>query len=141
MRRTYIPKKIRQQVKDRAKNCCEYCKALGSFSFHPFPIDHILAVALGGTNDLDNLANTCQHCNGCKYNKFECIDPLTGKTFPVFHPRQQNWSEHFTWDSNQINILGTSPTGRATVACLKMNRLEAVNLREALIEFGVHPPE
>lgn len=70
---------------------------LAKFSFHPFPIDHILTVSLAGTNDLNNLAYACQHCNNCKYNKVEYIDPLTGKKVPLFHPRQQKWSEHFIW--------------------------------------------
>lgn len=131
---------IRKLVKERAQHLCEYCLALAHFSFHPFSIDHIVPLSQKGTDDPENLALSCQHCNNCKYSKSSFTDPLTGKIAPLFHPRKDTWVKHFVWNENATIIIGISPVGRATVACLKMNRQEAVNLREALRQFGVHPP-
>jgi len=136
-----IPESIRRKVKLRARNLCEYCLALGTFSFHPFPVDHIIPVSKGGDDDTGNLANTCQFCNSSKHDKTEAFDPLTGELVSLFHPRKHSWQQHFTWSEDFSSVLGITPIGRATVACLKMNREEAINLRAALNAFGVHPPK
>lgn len=131
---------IRKLVKERANYLCEYCLALSKFSFHPFPIDHIIPVSQNGTDDPENLAYSCQHCNNCKYNRSKYADPLTRKIAPLYNPRLDTWLKHFVWNEDETIIIGITSVGRATVACLKMNRHEAVNLREALRQFGVHPP-
>jgi hypothetical protein len=58
----------------------------------------------------------------------------------LFHPRQQRWSDHFTRNEGATLIIGLSPTGRATVASLHLNRPELVNLRRILAAAGEHPP-
>jgi hypothetical protein len=40
---------------------------------------------------------------------------------PLFHPRQHSWDEHFAWNVEGIEIIGLTPTGRATVVALNMN--------------------
>lgn len=135
-----ISNNIKRQVAKRASNLCEYCLANSEYAFHTFPVDHILPVSLGGTNDLENLANSCQFCNYSKYNKTECLDPLTNEMVRLFNPRKDLWTDHFMWDETKTNIIGITPIGRATARCLKVNRSEAVNLRKVLAEFGVHPP-
>ncbi len=132
---------LQRLVKLRAGNLCEYCLANSKYSFHPFRIDHIIPASKGGSDDPDNLANTCDSCNGSKHNKTDALDPATGISVPLFHPRKDLWSNHFTWNDEFTIIVGITPTGRATVTCLKMNREEAVNLRAALREYGVHPPK
>jgi hypothetical protein len=67
--------------------------------------------------------------------------PSRKQSVPLFHPRLQQWSEHFTWSEDGKRIIGLTPTGRATVETLRMNREELVNLRELLIAVGKHPPE
>jgi len=37
-------------------------------------------------------------------------------------------------------IIGLTPTGRATVEVLKLNREGLVNLRQVLYAAGKHPP-
>lgn len=39
-----------------------------------------------------------------------------------------------------MQIIGRTPTGRATVTALRLNRKELVNLRELLLAVGLHPP-
>lgn len=60
-KRTAISKKTRFDVFKRDGFICQYCGA------HPpkvlLHVDHILAVAKGGTNDEDNLITACEPCN------------------------------------------------------------------------------
>jgi HNH endonuclease len=130
----------RQLIQQRANNCCEYCLSQAKFSPDPFSIEHIVPKSKGGTSDLDNLAVACQGCNNFKYNHTEAIDPIGGKPVPLYHPRQNNWADHFTWTDDSTQMLGLSPTGRATIDRLQLNREGVVNLRRALHSIHKHPP-
>ncbi len=140
MAKRQIPAALRQLVEDRAAGCCEYCLSQQRYASHRFSIDHILPESLGGTNDPANLALCCQGCNNFKFTRTHAADPETGETVPLFNPRQQVWSEHFRWNENFTVILGTSPTGRATVKQLRLNRDILINQRIVYRAFGVHPP-
>ena len=95
---------------------------------------------MGGAT-LDNLALSCQGCNSHKYDKTEGRDPVSQKIVPLFHPRQQRWSDHFTWNEDFTFMIGLTSTGRATVAELNLNREGLINLRELLILVKKHPPK
>ena len=72
----------------RAQRRCEYCRAPEDiFNFH-FEIDHIVPVALGGTNDPDNLALACPACNLYKSNALTGFDAATQSDVLLFHPRR-----------------------------------------------------
>lgn len=60
-----IPAAIRRAVIERDGNVCRYCGDTGG----PFHIDHVHPVALGGTNDLDNLVRACAACNLSKSDR------------------------------------------------------------------------
>jgi hypothetical protein len=49
--------------------------------------------------------------------------------------------KHFAWSVHSTMIIGLTPTGRATVEALRMNRKGVVNLRRVLFAMGEHPPE
>ncbi len=135
-----ITSAIRKMVAERAKECCEYCQSQLFFSPDPFVVEHIIPKSRGGTNELDNLAFACQGCNGIKYNKVAEVDPTTDETVPLFHPRQDKWSDHFVWSKEFTLIIGVTPTGRATIEALQLNRAGVVNLRKVLFSMGEHPP-
>ena len=135
-----ISKALKRKVKERAKELCEYCLANSHFSWHPFPIDHVLPESKGGKSTFDNLANTCQNCNSGKYNKTNVYDPISKILTAIFNPRTDKWNAHFQWNKELTHIIGLTPKGRATVAALKMNRPNVVNQRKALVFYGVHPP-
>jgi hypothetical protein len=59
---------------------------------------------------------------------------------PLYHPRQQHWHDHFAWNNDFTLIIGLTPTGRATIQALHLNRSELVNLRRVLYAMGEHPP-
>jgi hypothetical protein len=130
----------RRAVAERAGGRCEYCRCPEYIGTQNFSIEHIVPVEQGGTNKSENLALACQGCNGHKYIKRESIDPLTNEIAPLFHPREQKWRDHFAWSADTTEIVGLTPTGRATVAALKLNRSEVVRFRRVLYLAGEHPP-
>jgi hypothetical protein len=130
----------KQRVVERARGCCEYCRSQARFAMQPFSVEHVEPKSRHGRSTAANLALSCQGCNNHKYNKTEGRDPVTGKMAPLFNPRRQRWSDHFAWDESFTLILGRTPTGRATVEILRLNREGVVNLRRVLYAAGEHPP-
>lgn len=137
----YLPQILRKQITERAKSVCEYCKALSQFSFHTFNIDHIIPISKDGLTTFENLALSCSNCNKCKHDKLVTKDPQSNLLVDIFNPRLQKWTDHFVWNEDTTIIIGLTPTGRATIFTLKMNKPEAINLRKALVHYGVHPPD
>lgn len=138
---SYISKKLRQQVIARAHGYCEYCRCPDTVATGPFSVDHILPKSQGGRDVLSNLAYACHGCNGKKYDRVQALDPLTAKLVKLFHQRKQNWQEHFAWNEDFTQVAGVSPTGRATVKTLELNRAGVVNLRKLLRNSSQHPPD
>lgn len=137
-RRKFTPAE-RTFVELRAHGCCEYCKILHDFSPDTFNIEHIISLFEGGTNELINLAFSCGGCNNRKGLKIKAIDPITGTIVYLFNPRTDKWLHHFQWQDNFTIVEGITPQGRATVELLQLNRKGLVNLRKALIAYGVFP--
>ena len=55
------------------------------------------------------------------------VDEETGEVTLLFHPRTDQWDEHFAVEGGII--VGLTPTGRATVRLLNMNANRRVQLR------------
>lgn len=140
MSRERVATQLKQLVIERAHACCEYCTSLARYSMSPFAVDHITPRSRGGKTVQNNLALVCQGCNGAKYNKITASDPVTNLAVPLFHPRQQRWRDHFAWDQSCTYMVGLTPTGRATIVALQLNRPELINLRSVLYTIGEHPP-
>lgn len=131
----------RQAVAQRARHCCEYCQSQLKFSADSFSVEHVTPQARGGSDDLSNLALSCQRCNNAKFVAVEAVDPLSGRPAALFHPREHQWAEHFAWSHDFLVIHGVMPIGRATVEKLPLNRQGVVNLRRVLRDVGEHPPQ
>ncbi len=131
--------KQRELVATRAKFRCEYCLIPVLASTQPFKVDHIIPSSKGGLTELHNLAFSCG-CNDYKRDYTHAIDPESGESVPLFHPRRQKWADHFAWSENSLEIVGLTPTGRATIALLRMNRKQLITLRGFLLADGNHPP-
>jgi hypothetical protein len=114
---------------------CEYCRAPEATTKLWHVLDHIIARQHGGTNDADNLALCCGRCNQFKGPNIAGIDSDTGNLSRLFHPRRDNWEEHFRYD--QARLIGLSPIGRATIIVLAINMPIRVAARRALIESGI----
>jgi hypothetical protein len=129
----------RDMVSRRAHGICEYCRSPESYTPDTFEMEHIVPLVSDGSNEFTNLAFSCGGCNGRKGVKMTGLDPLTLQTVALFHPRQDRWRVHFHWNADATLLEGITPTGRATIAALQLNRLGCVNLRIALIALGMHP--
>lgn len=128
---------LQQAVRDRAKHCCEYCRFPAKFAELPFHHDHVIAQQHGGETSLDNLALACCHCNRYKGPNLSSVDPISHQVVQLFHPRQDKWENHFSW--NGPVLAGKTPTGRATIQALRMNRSDAIAVRQLLMQEGVYP--
>jgi hypothetical protein len=131
---------VREQVRERALNRCEYCRLRqesgASIRFH---IEHVRPRQHGGSNDLDNLALACPNCNWNKGPNMSAVDPVTDLVLPLFSPRRDVWRDHFA--RSGLEIVGLTPTGRATVQLLKFNEPERIDVRRNFdiqgdLEFG-----
>ena len=127
---------VREFVRQRAGDRCEYCRLpqhAGDATFH---VEHILAQQHSpqGAEAPDNLALACQRCNLHKGPNLSSVDPMSGDVVPLFHPRRDQWQEHF--ELRVALILGRTPTGRATVQLLQVNARRRVELRASLIADG-----
>lgn len=140
MPREYIPVAQQRIVIERAWGRCEYCQSRADHSTETFAVEHIIALSRGGNSELENLAFSCSGCNGHKYNKIAAPDPTDGQMVPLYSPRTQKWHDHFYWSEDYTRIIGLTPTGRATVEALKLNRPGLINMREVLYLAGKHPP-
>jgi hypothetical protein len=130
----------RAAIVARAHGCCEYCQAQERYSPDSFSVEHIIPLSKQGATEPENLAFACQGCNNRKYTAIDAVDPITHEVAQLYHPRQQRWSEHFAWNEDCTLIIGLTPTGRATVEKLDLNRAGLMNLRRLLFALGEHPP-
>lgn len=122
---------LRLLVRRRAGEVCEYCRLPQAASqYVRFHIEHIVARQHGGVSEADNLALACGFCNFQKGPNIASLAPETGKLVPLFHPRRDVWSAHFTWKGTLI--VGQSAIGRATVQLLAMNDWRRIELRDDL---------
>lgn len=103
-------------------------------------LDHIVPEVAGGPTVADNLCAACFSCNVAKAVQQTAGDPLTGETVALFHPLQQRWPEHFTWDPSQTQIVGLTACGCATVKALRLNNPTVVQARRRWVSAGWHPP-
>jgi len=133
-----IPIALRRLVVERAANRCEYCGLAQAGQSATFHIDHAFPVSAGGATTAENLALACVSCSLRKSARQIVLDPQTGEIAPIFNPRQAQWREHFGWDD--VLVFGKTPTGRATVAALQMNRAIVLAIRSEEKLFHRHPP-
>jgi hypothetical protein len=133
-------RRARRRVIERANERCEYCQMVG----WPLSVDHVIPRSTragrsagasdvnANVDDTDNLAAACMLCNRAKWDTRTAVDPLSGESVPIYDPRRQRWSEHFTWIGSYSVILGLIATGRATVDELGLNR-EAYQLQRRIL--------
>jgi hypothetical protein len=130
--------RLRRRVILRAGDRCEYCGLSQEGQEATFHIDHIVPVAAGGPTVLENLALACVSCSLRKAARRSGPDPEIGRSIPLFHPRRQRWDDHFRWQG--VEMVGRTPTGRATIAALRLNRSMILAIRAEEAARGRHPP-
>jgi len=134
----YIPTSLRRLVISRAQNRCEYCGLAQEGQAAAFHIDHIVPVSAGGQTTADNLALACVSCSLRKSARLQAPDPETGEQAAIYNPRKEPWHQHFRWEG--VRMIGLTPTGRATVEALSMNRPIILAIRAEEVLRRRHPP-
>jgi len=121
-------------IRRRAGNRCEYCLLSEAQSEFAHEIEHIIPKQHGGSEDVENLALACSQCNRFKGPNLTGIDPQSGAIVRLFHPRRDEWREHFLLQDSLID--GLTAVGRTTVVVLRMNDFGRPDLRAELIARG-----
>ena len=130
-----IAASLTRTVRQRAKERCEYCQLPQDCQEATFHIDHIVPEILGGQGIVENLALACVSCSLRKAARVQARDPQSGMLAQIYHPRMNSWADHFRWTAGW-KIIGKTPTGRATIAALRMNRPSIVGIRQLLAAVG-----
>ena len=131
------PETVRESVRRRAEDRCEYFQLRQEYCEFAHHLEHIVARQHLAADDLDNLALACHFCNRKKGPNLAGIDPVTNQITVLFHPRRDRWDDHFRWTGPLIE--GLSPVGRATVSVLALNDGKRMRLRLQLVEKGLLP--
>ena len=124
-------------VAERASYCCEYCLLHEEDAYSPHQIDHIISRKHGGLSEPENLAYACIRCNAWKGSDLGSIHQTTGRLVPLFHPRRQQWSDHFRLAGALIEPL--TDQGIVTARLLKLNLAKRVIERRLLIALDRYP--
>lgn len=137
---TYIPESLKNQIASTDFSRCCYCLTTEANSGIPMTYDHIRPVSKNGETSFENLCLACRSCNEFKGDATEAIEPLSGETVPLFHPRTQKWTEHFVWSLDGTKVEGLTNIGRVTIARLRMNNPVIIVARRRWVMSGWHPP-
>lgn len=127
-----MERRLVEQVWQRAERQCEYCHFPAVYALVPFQIDHIIAEKHDGQTVLPNLALACYYCNNFKGPNVAGVDSKTRKIVRLYHPRTDQWEQHFRWIGAVLE--GVTPIGRATIQVLNINREDAVLVRQSLLK-------
>ena len=139
-RREKIPASLQRKIRRQSRFRCGYCLCSETLLGTPLEIEHLIALAVGGTDEEENLWLCCRRCNSFKGILTQAIDLLTGQLTNLFNPRVQHWPEHFDWSEDGVQIIGLTECGRATVEALKLNNPKITVTRRLWVSVGWWPP-
>lgn len=83
-----IDGRVRDLVRRRANDRCEYCRLRQEHSRLTHHIEHIVAKQHDGSDAVDNLALACHRCNLQKGPNLTGFDRGTETIVPLFNPRR-----------------------------------------------------
>jgi len=125
-----MDKALERGVRQRAGYRCEFCHLPEAPFDLKHEIDHVVPKKNRGPTDPSNLALCCARCNLYKGTDLSGIDPDTGRIERLFNPRQDAWDVHFQW--NGPILIGLTAIGRTTIAVLKINQPQRIQIRSLL---------
>ncbi|QYX31445.1 HNH endonuclease [Sphaerospermopsis torques-reginae] len=136
----YISVELQTKIRRCFGDCCAYCRTAEYLTVSTFEFEHIIPRSAGGETVFENLCLSCPSCNRYKATRQTAIDPNTQEEVKLFHPQQQRWIDHFTWNEDHTEIIGLTAVGRSTINALKMNRPQLTRVRKMWVKMGEHPP-
>ncbi len=115
---------VRERVRLRAGQACEFCGVHETDVGGELTIDHFQPKTKGGGDDLDNLLYCCIRCNQHKHDYWPAGSGDPG----LWNPRREAADEHFlVLDDGTLRPL--TPTGAFTLDRLRLNRSPLVAYR------------
>lgn len=136
----YVSEELRARIDAADRRVCCYCRTAEANSGLRLTLDHIAPQSTGGATTFDNVCLACSACNEFKAGATHAVDPASGESVALFHPRTERWGDHFAWSPDATQIEGRTATGRATVLALRMNQPLIVTARGRWARLGWHPP-
>jgi HNH endonuclease len=133
-----VSKSLNRKVRKIANDRCEYCKMHQSLQGATFHVEHVIPVSRDGKSVLANLVLACPSCNLHKSNRIKAVDPQTQEVVALFHPRHDDWGQHFGF--LDFTIVGKTKCARATIDLLNLNHPRKLKVREAEALFDLFPP-
>lgn len=130
-----------RQVVARANGRCAYCLMHQSLQGATFHVEHVVPQSDGGADTLDNLCLAYPSCNLHKSTRTTAPDPDSGKSVSLYRPGVMLWGTHFEWAGLQVQVVGRTAIGRATIEALDLNSERRQRIREAESLFELYPPE
>lgn len=127
------------QVALRARHRCEYCHAPEIIFNFPFEVEHIIPKSLGGSDKKSNLALSCRSCNLYKSTHITGVIQQNDSEISLFNPRKDKWSQHFTVNIDNGEILGITETGMATISRLRINKEAQIVARKQWLLLELFP--
>lgn len=127
--------RLREQVRQRAHDRCEYCQLSQSSTVLPHEVDHIRAQKHGGPTSLENLCWACASCNSHKGSDIAAYPPGMNEIVPLFNPRTDAWDDHFFWE--EAALRAKTIIGSATMELLRINQPSRVEHRRLLRQLGL----
>jgi hypothetical protein len=128
-------------VREHFASRCAYCLTAEDLTVAIFELEHIVPRSTGGETVFQNLCLACPICNRYTSDLTLAKDPVTEMDIRLFHPQQDRWQDHFSWNHDATQILGLTPVGRATVEALKMNRPQMIRVRRMWVAMDEHQPK
>src|SRR5262245_47672572 len=95
------------QVALRAEHRCEYCHAPEAVFNLPLEVEHFVPGARGGEDTMANWALACRACNLYKAAHVSGSDPDSEAVVRLFHPREDQWENHFQVAPESGEIVAT----------------------------------
>ena len=126
-------------VAARARHRCEYCRAPEVIFNFLLEVEHIIPLSRGGADALSNAALACRACNAHKAARLTAYDATTRRRVRLFHPRLDDWHEHFAADRINGAIVGLTDVSRANVESLRYNTAAQQNARAYWLRLGIFP--
>ncbi len=137
--RVSISPEWRTAIRAQDEERCAYCRSPEALTVTTFEIDHIIPHGEGGETQLTNLCLACPACNRHKATRQLVLDPDSLQEVSIFQPRRDAWDEHFEWVRETWELRGKTPTGRATLTALQLNRPALVRLRGLWAKMNLFP--
>jgi hypothetical protein len=136
--RDVVPAALREQVRSRAYQVCEYCLIHQQQAWYSHQIDHIISRKHGGRITFDNLALACSICNNAKGSDLGSLTRREGVLIRFYHPRHDKWAEHFRLSDDGM-IAPLTEVGEVTCRIFGFNARRQLQERRALLRAGDFP--